>query len=163
MGYQLIETIEVGSGGAASIIFAGIPQDGVDLVLVISGRSDSTTNALYMGINDEATDVTGIGLSGTGTAANSATTSSGFFAYLGLSTYTANSFGNTAVYIPNYTSSANKSLSVDSVSENNATAADSGIFALSWPVASAITQIRVLTAGNLVEHTTASLYKITAD
>jgi hypothetical protein len=42
MGYQLIEHIEVGSGGAASIEFTGIPQDGVDLVLLASLRTDAT-------------------------------------------------------------------------------------------------------------------------
>jgi hypothetical protein len=35
MGYQLIETIEVGSGGAASIEFTSIPQDGVQFLTTL--------------------------------------------------------------------------------------------------------------------------------
>jgi hypothetical protein len=34
---------------------------------------------------------------------------------------TSNTFSSTEIYIPNYTSSNNKSVSVDSVTENNAT------------------------------------------
>jgi hypothetical protein len=116
-----------------------------------------------MGVNDELTDVTGIRLSGSGSGASSGTTGSGFFGYLSISSDTSNTFGNSSVYISNYTSSSNKSLSVDSVSENNATAAQQGIFALSWASTAAITGIRLLTAGNLAQYSTASLYKITAD
>ena len=57
MAYELIETIEVGAGGAASIEFTSIPQDGVDLVLVLSTRMDRATDwySLYARINDDST------------------------------------------------------------------------------------------------------------
>lgn len=161
MTMTLVETIEVGSGGAASITFSGIPSDADDLLILFSARSTSTTQALYMGINNEAVDVTGRRLTGTGSGVSSATTGSGFFGYPSLSTDTSNTFGNLSIYIPNYTSAANKSISVDTVSENNATAANQGIFALTWASTDAITQIRLLTAGNLAQYSTASLYKIT--
>jgi len=39
---QLIERVEVGPGGAASIDFTNIPQDGAHLVVVASLRSSQT-------------------------------------------------------------------------------------------------------------------------
>ncbi len=46
---QLIETIEVGAGGAASIEFTSIPQDGVDLLLMVSARTDRNVGADVVG------------------------------------------------------------------------------------------------------------------
>ena len=40
MGMTLIETVEVGAGGASSIQFDSIPQDGIDLVIRMSARNE---------------------------------------------------------------------------------------------------------------------------
>jgi hypothetical protein len=42
--YKLIETVTVGSGGAANIEFTSIPQTYTDLKLVISGKNDKCCN-----------------------------------------------------------------------------------------------------------------------
>jgi hypothetical protein len=59
-----------------------------------------------------------------------------------LATATANTFGNTEFYIPNYTSSNYKSFSVDGVTENNATAAFA-LYAGLWSNTAAITSFRL--------------------
>ena len=168
MGYQLIETVTVGSGGASSIEFTSIPQDGVDLVLVYSGRIDGT-NSLgpSLEFNNESANRSYRMLGGDGSSAVSF--GNGAFSSLvgGLhsnSSTTANTFGSSQIYISNYSGSIAKSVSLDAVSENNGTAARQWILAGSWNNTSAITSAKLtISFDNMVEHTTASLYKITAD
>jgi hypothetical protein len=78
---------------------------------------------------------------------------------------TANTFGSASLTISNYTSSQNKSISSDSVSENNGTVGYQQIAAMSFTSSSAITSLTVVSysTNNLLEYSTASLYKITAD
>jgi hypothetical protein len=75
---------------------------------------------------------------------------------------TANTFGNTSIYIPNYRSSAAKSFSVDAVTENNATLAYQNIQAGLWNNSAAITSISIsfLSGGNWAQGSSASLYGI---
>ena len=48
MAYTLIETITVGSGGASSIEFTGIPQEtGADLVVRLSARQSNQAQRRY--------------------------------------------------------------------------------------------------------------------
>lgn len=120
MAYELIETIEIGAGGAASIEFTSIPQDGVDLVLQLSLRNE---RAYYMdnvrvfinGVNA----LSGIALYADGTYGVSS------FASTLLDTVaasaTSNTFGSIQLYISNYTASANHSYSIENVVENNST------------------------------------------
>jgi hypothetical protein len=169
MGYQLIETVTVGSGGAASIEFTGIPQDGVDLVYFASLRCSSTAVlARHYFNSDTSANYSWVWLRGDGSAV--ATSGSGGASLYGLSgwqngsTSTANTFSNFSVYVPNYTSSVAKSYSVDSVDENNATASYQNITAGKWNSTAAVTGISVLVnTGNLVEFSSVSLYKVTAD
>ena len=164
MGYQLIDTIEVGSGGATHLEFTSIPQDGVDLQVVLSGRSTDGSNYFGLQFNsDTGSNYNYIIFSGTGTAALSATITSGSFLriYSGDSDYTANTFGNSSAYIPNYTSNSAKSYSTDAVNENNSTAGIQNLGAGSWTGTSAITSLKIY--GAIAQYSTASLYKITAD
>ena len=170
MGYQLIETIEVGSGGAASIEFTGIPQDGVDLAILLSGRTDYAGIGfpLYTTINSDTTSTyVARYIRGDGSSVVSQTTSTNIGIYSGFiasATSTSNSFENLSFYIPNYSGNAQKSFSVDTVGENNATTAYQNIIAGLWPQTSAITTITMTPlSSNFVQHSTASLYKITAD
>ena len=169
MGYQLIETIELASA-AASIEFTGIPQDGVDLQLVVSGRTDSTgplSNIKVTFNNDTASNYSYRYLIGSGSVAQSL--SGSFTGLLGITgttqALTANTFANSQIYIPNYSGSSVKNASAESVQENNGTASYQHITAGSWNNTAAITSIilQVTTANNLVQHSTASLFKITAD
>lgn len=162
MTMTLIETVTLTSS-ASSIEFTSIPQDGVDLLLVVSSRSSNASVADDIGIrfNSSSTSYSGKELVGTGSSVfsyNESTnqirgTTSGANA-------TSTTFGNARFYISNYTSSANKSVSVDSVSENNATNANQNLDAAQWGDSAAITSILVFTGANLAQYSTASLYKI---
>ena len=165
MAYELIETIEVGSGGAASIEFTSIPQDGVDLVLVTSLRSTGGSTRIRTEINGDTSgfDNTNIVLQGDGSSASSTiNTSNGFdYMFLNYSTQTSNTFSSGSLYMSNYTSSADKSASIDSVNENNATAVNHGITASVYSGSSLpITSLKLTSGVDLAQYSTASLYKI---
>ena len=165
MGMQLIETIEVGAGGAASIEFTSIPQDGVDLVLVISSRTDSASisSNMKLTLNGATTGYNAVALIAS-TAVVSATSTSPVFQYATGSSATANTFSSNQIYLSNYASTASKSWSVETTVENNA--ADGGfrgIVANSGP-STAVTSIEISAqTATFVQYSTASLYKITAD
>jgi hypothetical protein len=163
MGYQLIETIEVGSGGAASIEFTGIPQDGVDLVLAFSIRNSSTATNIGMSVNGSTSSFTGRRLEGSGSATFSGTSTDNYVLINGMtpSGYTANTFSSGQILFSNYQSATGKSFSVDSVQENNATLSYQTIIAGLWNNTAAITSVGLI--GTFAQYSTASLYKITAD
>ena len=163
MKKTLIERVEVGSGGAASIEFTSIPQDGTDLVLVISARSDYAGDIGFTRVRINSNDGSGIFLRGSGSAASSGTFSSAILAESNGNTATANTFGNTQVYISNYTSSSAKSISVDAVTENNATSTRQALNAATSTDTNAVTSILIEDVGdNLMQYSSASLYGITA-
>ena len=81
--------------------------------------------------------------------------------FLNKSTYTANTFGNSVIYIANYAGSTYKSFSKDSITENNATAADQGVGAGLWSNTAAITSLSLTVTSNMVAGSTFSLYGIT--
>ena len=165
MGYQLIEHIEVGAGGVSSIEFTGIPQDGVDLVLMLSLRGDTNPDMRFN--NDSSANYSYTLMRGFGSGITNDAAGAQNRIYLtalsnNQSTTTANTFSNVKIYISNYASSVAKSVSIDGVTENNATSAVATISAESWNNSSSITSIRVFT-NPINEFSTASLYKITAD
>jgi hypothetical protein len=75
---------------------------------------------------------------------------------------TSNTFNNAEWYFPNYTSSNNKSFSVDAVQETNGTGAYAQLWAGLWSDTSAITSITldIIEAGNFAQYSTAYLYGI---
>ena len=165
---QLIETIELTTSTAFSFEFTEIPQDGVDLLLFVSARDTGavvTTN-LNLRLNGAFTGYTDKRLLGVGSSVSSTSSSGGVASvgYIPGASATADTFGNTEIYIANYTSSTNKSISTNSVTENNDTQAFASITASSSTVASGITSVTIITGNaNRLAGTTASLYKITAD
>ena len=160
--YTLIQAVTVGSGGAATITFSSIPQTYTDLVIKISGRvAGSADSTMQVKFNGSSASFTYRRLLGTGSSASSGNDSDATFGYADISTYTANTFSNTEVYIPNYTGSANKSFSADSVSENNATEAIASLHANLWSNTAAITSIDIVpNITTFVQYTTAYLYGI---
>ena len=167
--YILLERTEL-NAAAASITFANIPQTGyTDLKLVMSTRLSSTDTPLLMYFNTDTTNsnYTTRRLFGSGSAASSASFSVPYVSYADISTYTANTFSNDEIYIPNYTGSDKKSFSVDAVNENNATAADSALTAGLWSGASGTSAINKITlntvSGSFVQYSTFSLYGIKAE
>lgn len=164
---QLVETITVGAGGAASIEFTGIPQDADDLLCVFAlrnGSASSFSSVIRLNSDTSTSSYSQRRLygSGSGVASDSATTL-GFFGATGVASNasTANTFGNGQLYIPNYTGSTTKSVSFETVTENNATEAYQFLVAGLYNQTSAITAVSFTVAsGNLAANSTASLYKI---
>jgi len=166
--YTLINSVTVGSGGASSVTFSSIPQTYTDLKIVISAR-DARSDAAVSNINFNFNNV-GAGTnysgnyiygSGSGVTASTAGISGGAVAFGTAAINTANTFGNAEVYIPNYTSSNYKSLSSDSVSENNATAGYDLLLAGLWSNTSAINSIIITPLYSpFAEYSTFYLYGI---
>jgi hypothetical protein len=143
--YKLIDKNTLTSN-QNSVSFTGLgaySSDYTDLAIFISGRCtiSDTFRGSYISFNGSTSNFSGIYLQGAG----SGTPASGSLArYIGANpaaTATANTFGNKWIYIPNYSSSNNKSFSVDSVAENNATLAFAELMAGLWSNTAAITSI----------------------
>ena len=165
--YTLIASTTVGSGGTANIEFTSIPATYTDLVVLFSLRT--TRSFAYddpvVQFNSNSSNYSYTVLQGTGSAVTSYRASSTSFIYLGEcngDTSTASTFSNQTMYIPNYTSSNNKTVSVTSSMENNAAAAYSDAIAGLWANSAAITSLKIYSASaaNLKQYSTAYLYGI---
>lgn len=160
------------SASASSITFDNIPQTGyTDLKIVASTRSAnaSAVDAVYGRFNSTSTGYTNRVLYGETTGVGSfSPVSAGTYAHLGYgvgANGTANTFSSFEFYIPNYTSSNYKSVSVDSVTETNASTYQSGVQSLEavlWSNTAAITSITLTqeSGGNFVAGSSFSLYGI---
>ena len=155
---QLMNSVTVGAGGAATIDFSSIPGTYTDLMLVLSARATSTTATITVAFNGSSASFTNIYMQGNGSGVTS-TTGTTLVGNASVSTDTASTFGNLSIYIPNYAGSANKNFSVDTVSENNSGTAFTQIFTGVWANTAAITQI-TLSLANFAQHSSASLYGI---
>ena len=163
----LIASNTVGSGGVSSVTFSSIPQTGyTDLKVVLSARVDSTDGQVLLWFNNDTTAgnyrrIRLLGEGGSGASSSSASDSKLLF--VDDSSKTASTFGNTEIYVPNYLSSNQKSISVDSVIENNASYAIDGLFAGLWTNTSAITTVQLAAqTGNFVQYSTFYLYGISS-
>jgi hypothetical protein len=169
MTMTLIETKTLGAS-AAAIEFTSIPQDGTDLVMLVSLRGVASGDSDRFGVRfngDTATNYSNRYLIGDGSAASSSNrtsqTSLSIEGGIQFSSTTSNTFGNAIVYIPNYTVSVAKSISADAVTENNATSSSQAIVAGLWNNTAAISSILVnyFNVSDLAAGSTVSLYKIT--
>jgi len=163
--YTLISSVTVGSGGAATIDFTSIPATYTDLLVKTSPRSSRASaqkDNMLVQFNSSSANFTGRALTGSGTAASSFTETAGFVSYaVSAAGSTASTFSNIELYIPNYASSNNKSVSADGVSETNASAAEMGLHAVLWSNSAAITGVKLtLSVGNFDQYSTAYLYGI---
>tara|TARA_R110000823_G_scaffold70747_1_gene163119 strand:+ start:86 stop:583 length:498 start_codon:yes stop_codon:yes gene_type:complete len=159
--YNLIETATVGSGGAASIVFSSIPATYTDLKIVASLRNTSTGSQTLLSFNGSTASFTGKYLLGVGSGTPSSGSLARYTGPMSLASFTANVFGNSEIYIPNYLSSSYKSFSADTVTENNSTTAYMALTAGLWSVASAITSVTLTPDNfNFAEFSSASLYGI---
>jgi len=170
--YNLIATTTVGSGGASTISFASIPQTFTDLKVVLSSRSTagaSVAYSIFMKMNNLTTSIySHKALEGSGAAASS-------FSQSGVDTAvraglingtgsTASVFSSTEIYIPNYTGSNQKSVSIDTVTETNATTIYADLIGYLVASTAAITDLTFSTepAGGVsfAQYSSASLYGI---
>jgi hypothetical protein len=167
--YSLLASSTVGAGGASTITFNNIPQNYTDLVVKISTRSvtANAVDAIYARFNKNSVGFTNKVLYGETTGTGSFSPSI-LYIHCGYGVGgngTANTFSNTEIYIPNYTSVNNKSVSTDSVTETNASTAQAGVESLEaalWSNPTAISSITFTqeSAGNFAQYSTAYLYGI---
>ena len=167
--YILLETIAL-TQSAASVTFDNLPTSGyTDLQIVASARTNRTSaqeDSLAISFNGSTANFTVVSLYGDGaTAQTSAFTTNGAIRLVAATDIsTANTFGNSSLYIPNYRSSNNKSFSIDAVTENNATTAWAFLAAGLWSQTAAINSITLtpLVGTSINQYSTFSLYGIAA-
>ena len=158
-----IASTTVGSGGASSIDFTSIPSTYTDLVLICSLRVSraSVVNNTVIKFNGSSTSYSERVLYGNGSSAGSYSDTQ-IYDVNNAANSTASTFANSQFYIPNYAGSTNKSVSNDSVSETNATAATAQLVAGLWSNTSAITSLSLTdySGTNFAQYSTATLYGI---
>jgi len=160
--YTLIASNTVGSGGTAQVDFTSIPQTYTDLLLLNSTRGASGVGYNLIRFNSSSSNFSTKEIQGNGSGVSSNSDTGGRAGSYNASTFTASTFANDVVYIPNYTSSNYKSYSVDTVMENNATEAYATLIAGLWSNTAAITSISFVTSGavNYTQYSTFYLYGI---
>jgi len=164
---ELIQTVTVGAGGAASMELPGIPATFDDLALVVSAR---VTN---VGIYEQDLAITFNGNTSNrisrrlfGNATSNGLSQSRTDLLIGQVVSALNStpsFSKTSVYIPNYRLATAKSYSSDSgqVAFASADGNWANLMAGTWSDNAAITSIQISpSSGTFVQGTTASLYGI---
>jgi hypothetical protein len=163
---KLIETKTLGTA-AASIEFTSIPQTPyTDLLFLVSTRS-STTGATVepclITFNSNIIGYTARTARGAGSQVKtSATLTTRLVFNAPRAGTSANTFGNASLYIQNYRGAANKTYSVDSVTEDNQADAEATFIAGVWANTAAITGVLFTpTTNNFVAGSTISLYGIT--
>lgn len=161
--YTLIASNTVGSGGVSSVSFSSIASTYTDLLIKISSRATAVTVTAKISFNGVTTNLTSRQIYGDGSAASSLSSASVIESYgtTNASSYTANAFASADIYIPNYTSSNYKSVSVDSVTESNQTDTLMAMAAGLWSATNAITSITLTpNSGNFAQYSTFYLYGI---
>jgi hypothetical protein len=143
--FELIASNIVGAGGVTSVTFSSIPSTYTDLVIKVSARTNNTGAGyrIVANINGSTANFSGRNIYGSGSTTGSGTLTTQLFGFIDGTTETASTFANNEIYFPNYAGSTNKSISTDSVMENNATQAYSQLAAGLWSQTAAITSINL--------------------
>jgi hypothetical protein len=163
-----IQTVTVGSGGASSISFTSIPATYTDLVVMLSTRLTGNAGGMYLTFNGSSSSYSGkrLGASGASTvySDSNAGLTDKLFVRAEDTRATASTFASTQIYVPNYASSNNKSVSYESVAEDNGTTYNGiELNAGLWSNSAAITTVTVVPeAGNFAQYSTATLYGVTS-
>jgi hypothetical protein len=167
--YTLISS-NVLASSAASVTFSSIPATYTDLVVRASIRSDraAVNDGLFLTFNSDTASV----YSATSLYVNNSTTvlsgrangtpSDTFYYYTDGANATSNTFSNTELYIPSYTASQNKPLSLTSMAEGNTTNFSMGANAGLWRNTAAMTSINIVSfvGANFVTGSSFYLYGI---
>lgn len=162
--YVLLERIEL-NASAASVTFSNIPQTGyTDLKVVASLRGTGSENWGNVTFNGGGTAISMRHLlNNNGSVLSQAYSPLRFECTP--SSYTANTFANAEMYIPNYASTTvQKSVSMDGVQENNSTTNTQHLAAGLWANTAAITSITITPdgGGTFAIGSSASLYGLAA-
>ncbi len=152
---------------AASVSFTSIPSTYTDLVLRVSARTDESATTTTMKVtlnNDTAGNYSVTELRGNGSTAASARDSAVPYLnqyLINASTSTSNTFGSLELYLPSYTATQKKPISVFFVRENNTTAADIYTDANLWQGTAAVSSIQLnANSNNFVSGSSFYLYGI---
>ena len=157
------------SSSAASVTFSSIPSTYTDLVLKVSARAatDTKPSAMEITLNGSTTSYSytflRVDSAGSPQSGRSSTTTSIRAFADSASDTTANTFSNAELYIPSYTASQNKPISLFSVLEDNATITtySPSAHAALWSVTDAITSISIKqSTGNIASGSSFYLYGI---
>lgn len=161
---SLISAVTVGAGGASTISFTSIPQIYTDLLIVHSLRTSRAAyhESIKLSFNGSTSNQSNMRIYGDGAGASSTSDTLMYGGQANGNTSTANAFGNSRIYIPNYSGSTNKSSSEQGVSENNAISALSVLNGNLWSNTAAITQVTLTpeNTGTIQQYSTAYLYGI---
>lgn len=153
--YECIGQVIVGSGGASAISFTSIPSTYTDLRIELSLRRDNAYDrrVVQMTFNSASSGYSDRGYLG-GQLGGGVNIS---FYDTPANTGVANTFSSNSIYIPNYTSSSYKSVSIESVGDQYF-----DMVGATSNVTSAITTISFDTGqgGNWVQNSSAYLYGI---
>jgi hypothetical protein len=160
-----IASVAVGAGGAASMAFSSIPSTYTDLCLKTSIRTSRGTFAadlIRIDFNGSSASQSSRLIEGSASTASFFTLSTTQVITATTSVSTANTFSNGEIYIPNYAGSTNKSISADSVAENNDPSGPLYLAAGLWSNTAAITSITLtdVNSATFQQYSTATLYGI---
>jgi hypothetical protein len=158
--WTVIGHVEVPSGGQAEIEFSSIPQTYTDLFLVLSCRTNEAgvTSSSRLELNSSGGNSRR--LNGNGSTVTTGTNATLELLLNGTSS-SASTFSNIQIYIPNYTSSSAKSISIDQVVENNATEGFTRLTAGLSTTTSSVTSAKVYQAGvTIAQYSSATLYGV---
>ena len=156
------------NANTASVTFSSLPTTGyTDLKLVYSTRVSAGANPAhtdYIKFNNSSANFKYRNLQGAGSGTPSTNTDTdGIVSLNNGPGATASTFSSAELYIFNYRSSAYKSFTVDSITENNATTAYIQPLAGLWSNVSPITEINIdPDSGNYVAGTEFCLYGLAA-
>ena len=150
----------------SSYTFTTIPSTYTDLCLKISARSTAnggqncnlTFTSASSGYSDKILSGSG---SGSGASFSSGNTTRGGSVVIPGADFTASTFGNGEIYIPNYAATQAHSVSNDSVTENNATLSYAQLQATLSTGTTPISSILIdLSGGNFAVGSTFYLYGV---
>jgi len=165
MGINLIETVELASD-TASIEFASVPQDGLDLYIEISGRtSENGDYTVRVAFNNDTTNSNyyRMFLSVNNTSATATSNADRLFGGLTVNGYTSPIHNTLTARIFAYTSNYNKGYLTQFQSSDDGSSYRQMQTAGEWANSSAIETIALIPEGNFLANSVASLYTITAD
>lgn len=166
--FHKIAAFEVGVGGQASIDFTNIPASFTNLLIKASIRTNRTSypaDGVMISLNSSTTSFTWKNMLSDGGNATSSSGTDGMVASTDGIAATANTFGNSDIYISDYASANFKTISSDSITEDNNAGAGSGyqnLNAALWSNTAAVTTISLKPLlGNLfLQLSSATLYGI---
>lgn len=130
----------------ASVTFTGLgsySSDYTDLLIKVSARQSNVAEWFYIYFNGSGSSYNNKILYGSGSGVGNDQGTTPFSGNANYSSSTSNTFANSEVYIPNFSSSNYKSWSADGVQENNATTAFMGFHSNLWSNTAAITSIEI--------------------